>query len=109
MALISAFLLAMGDAGVNNVIYTTVPIVWGDKSLPAYGLFKVTLSEIHCLTIFAQVFQTTAAAISFGIAADITLWGYLGLMIGSGACAFVGYIFLRRRDSIRENSETGGS
>ena len=53
MALISAFLLAMGDAGVNNVIYTTVPIVWGDKSLPAYGLFKVSLSEIHCLTIFA--------------------------------------------------------
>ena len=40
LALVSAFVLAMGDAGVNNVIYTTVPIVWGDKSLPAYGLFK---------------------------------------------------------------------
>ena len=53
MALVSAFLLAMGDAGVNNVIYTTVPIVWGDKSLPAYGLFKVRLPEIHCLNIFA--------------------------------------------------------
>jgi len=90
MALVSAFLMAMGDAGVNNVIYTSVPIVWGDKSLPAYGLFKV--------------FQTTAGAISFGIAADITLWTYLGIMIGSGACAFIGYIFLRRRDSLRENS-----
>ena len=45
LALVSAFLLAMGDAGVNNVIYTTVPIVWGDKSLPAYGLFKVSLNE----------------------------------------------------------------
>ena len=41
-----------GDAGVNNVIYTTVPIVWGDKSLPAYGLFKVSLPEIPCLNIF---------------------------------------------------------
>lgn len=45
LALVSAFLLAMGDAGVNNVIYTTVPIVWGDKSLPAYGLFKVSLNN----------------------------------------------------------------
>ena len=53
MALVSAFLLAMGDAGVNNVIYTTVPIVWGDKSLPAYGLFKVQSPGIHCLKIFA--------------------------------------------------------
>ena len=52
MALVSAFLLAMGDAGVNNVIYTTVPIVWGDKSLPAYGLFKVSLQGIHCFKIF---------------------------------------------------------
>ena len=53
MALVSAFLLAMGDAGVNNVIYTTVPIVWGDKSLPAYGLFKVKFTKINCLTKFA--------------------------------------------------------
>ena len=45
LALVAAFLLAMGDAGVNNVIYTTVPIVWGDKSLPAYGLFKVSLNN----------------------------------------------------------------
>ena len=36
----SAFLLGMGDAGVMNVIYTTVPIIFGNKSLSAYGLCK---------------------------------------------------------------------
>ena len=40
MALASAALLGMGDAGVSNVIYTTIPIVWGNKSLSAFGLFK---------------------------------------------------------------------
>ena len=40
LALVAAYLIGMGDAGVSNVIYTTVPIVWGDKSLPAFGVFK---------------------------------------------------------------------
>ena len=39
--------------------------------------------------------QMTAAAISFGIAAAISLWVHMGIMIGIGALAFVGYVFLR--------------
>ena len=39
--------------------------------------------------------QMTAAAISFGIAAAISLWVHMGIMIGMGALAFVGYVFLR--------------
>ena len=38
LALASAFLLGIADAGIMNVIYTTVPIIWSDKSLSAYGL-----------------------------------------------------------------------
>ena len=37
----------------------------------------------------------TATAISFGIAARISLWVHMGIMIGLGVLAFTGYIFLR--------------
>ena len=37
----------------------------------------------------------TATAISFGIAAKISLWVHMGIMIGLGVLAFTGYIFLR--------------
>jgi len=90
LALISAFLLGTADAGIMNVIYTTVPIIWGNKSLSAYGL--------------CQMFQTIGAAVSFGIAALISLWIHMGIMIGIGVLAFTGYVFLRKRDTSREVS-----
>ena len=95
----------MGDAGVSNVIYTTVPIVWGDKSLPAFGVFKEgfylnsrgfdNIQSERIKDKNNQTVQMTATAISFGIAAEISLWVHMGIMIGLGVLAFTGYIFLR--------------
>ena len=39
--------------------------------------------------------QMTATAISFGIAAEVSLWVHMGIMIGLGVLALIGYIFLR--------------
>ena len=42
IALVTAFLLGFGDAGLNNVIYTTITKVWSTNSAPAFALMKVT-------------------------------------------------------------------
>ena len=40
LALIAAVLLGFSDAGINNIIYTTIPLIWKDNTLPAFSLFK---------------------------------------------------------------------
>ena len=40
MVLVTAFMLGLGDAGVNNVIYTTISTVWHHDSAPAFALMK---------------------------------------------------------------------
>ena len=37
----TAFLLGLGDSGVNNVIYTTISNIWSKNSAPAFALMKV--------------------------------------------------------------------
>ena len=41
IAVFTAFLLGIGDAGVNNVIYTTISKIWKKESAPAFALMKV--------------------------------------------------------------------
>ena len=44
----TAFLLGLGDSGVNNVIYTTISNIWSKNSAPAFALMKVnTLSVLE--------------------------------------------------------------
>jgi len=45
LALITAFLLGLGDAGVNNVIYTTITSIWKDDTVSAFGLMKENFSK----------------------------------------------------------------
>ncbi len=85
IALIAAILLAMSDAGINNIIYTTIPLIWKENTLPAFSLFKL--------------FQNSAGAISFAIAAEINLFQYLGLLIGIGSIALVCFLILQIRQS----------
>ena len=40
IVLVTAFMLGLGDAGVNNVIYTTISTVWHHDSAPAFALMK---------------------------------------------------------------------
>jgi len=40
LVIVTAFLLGLGDAGVNNVIYTTISSVWHEDSAPAFALMK---------------------------------------------------------------------
>ena len=42
LAFATAFLLGLGDSGVNNVIYTTISNTWSDNSAPAFALMKVS-------------------------------------------------------------------
>ena len=83
IALIAAILLAMSDAGINNIIYTTIPLIWKENTLPAFSLFKL--------------FQNSAGAISFAIAAQINLFQYLGLLIGIGSIALICFLNLQIR------------
>ena len=83
IALIAAILLAMSDAGINNIIYTTIPLIWKENTLPAFSLFKL--------------FQNSAGAISFAIAAQINLFQYLGLLIGIGSIALICFLILQIR------------
>ena len=85
VALIAAILLAISDAGFNNIIYTKIPSIWKEDTLPAFSLFKL--------------FQHTAGAISFAIAAEINLFQYLGLLIGIGGMALIGSLILHIRQS----------
>ena len=85
VALVTAVLLGFSDAGINNVIYTSIPLIWKDNTLPAFSLFKL--------------FQNSAGAISFAIAAEINLFQYLGLLIGIGSIALVCFLFLQIRQS----------
>ena len=40
LALLTAFMLGVGDAGVNNVIYTSISSIWSDDSASAFALMK---------------------------------------------------------------------
>ena len=46
LALVTAFLLGLGDAGVNNVIYTSITLIWKDDTVSAFGLMKEYFSKI---------------------------------------------------------------
>ena len=41
IAVVTAFLLGFGDAGVLNVIYTTISEVWSTNSATAFAIMKV--------------------------------------------------------------------
>ena len=43
IAVFTAFLLGLGDAGVNNAIYTTISKIWKKESAPAFALMKVLI------------------------------------------------------------------
>jgi len=84
LALITAFLLGLGDAGVNNVIYTTITFIWKDDTVSAFGLMK-------CL-------QSSASAISFAIASIMNLYGNMLLLVAFSISTIITYIILRRRN-----------
>ena len=46
LALVTAFLLGLGDAGVNNVIYTSITLIWKDDTVSAFGLMKEYFSKV---------------------------------------------------------------
>merc|ERR1712130_307906 len=74
----TGFLLGLGDAGVNNVIYTTISKIWCKNSAPAFALMK-------CL-------QSSACAISFAIAQNINILSSIGILL-SFAVLTVGTYF----------------
>jgi len=82
LALAVAVMLGLGDAAINNVIYSTVSTAWKDESASAFALMK-------CL-------QSSAAAISFGIAALISLWWHISILVVIGTLTCVTFISLRR-------------
>jgi len=82
LALAVAVMLGLGDAAINNVIYSTVSTAWKDESASAFALMK-------CL-------QSSAAAISFGIAALISLWWHISILVVIGTVTCVTFISLRR-------------
>jgi MFS family permease len=84
LALFTAFLLGLGDAGVNNVIYTTITFIWKDDTVSAFGLMK-------CL-------QSSASAISFAIASIMNLYGNMLLLVAFSISTIITYIILRRRN-----------
>jgi len=83
LALFTAFLLGLGDAGVNNVIYTSITFIWKDDTVSAFGLMK-------CL-------QSSASAISFAIASIMNLYGNMLLLVAFSISTIITYIILRRR------------
>jgi len=83
LALFTAFLLGLGDAGVNNVIYTTITFIWKDDTVSAFGLMK-------CL-------QSSASAISFALASSMNIYMNMLLLIGFSISTIITYIVLRRR------------
>jgi len=44
VVLLTAFLCGFGDAGINNIIYTTISAIWYEDTAPAYALMK----ELSC-------------------------------------------------------------
>jgi len=84
LALFTAFLLGLGDAGVNNVIYTTITFIWKDDTVSAFGLMK-------CL-------QSSASAISFAIASIMNLYENMLLLVAFSISTIITYIILRRRN-----------
>jgi len=82
LALATATMLGLGDAAINNVIYSTVSTVWKAESASAFALMK-------CL-------QSSAAAISFGIASSINLWWHISILGVIGSITVVTFIILRR-------------
>jgi len=84
LALFTAFLLGLGDAGVNNVIYTTITFIWKDDTVSAFGLMK-------CL-------QSSASAISFAIASIMNLYENMLLLVAFSILTIITYIILRRRN-----------
>ena len=40
LALVTAVMLGLGDAAINNVIYSTVSTVWKEESASAFALMK---------------------------------------------------------------------
>lgn len=84
LALVTAFLLGLGDAGVNNVIYTSITLIWKDDTVSAFGLMK-------CL-------QSSASAISFAIASIMNLYENMLLLVAFSILTIITYIILRRRN-----------
>merc|ERR1712193_410946 len=82
MALITAVMLGLSDAAINNVIYSTVSTVWKEESASAFALMKCT--------------QSAASAISFGIGAKINLLAHIGILGVFGVTTAVTFVMLRR-------------
>ena len=82
LALAVAVMLGLGDLVVNNVIYSTVSAAWKGETTEAFALMKCA--------------QSSAAAISFGIAASISLWWHILILLVLGIATYVTFIILRR-------------
>ena len=82
LALAAAVMLGLGDSVVNNVIYSTVSAAWKGETTEAFALMKCA--------------QSSAAAISFGIAASISLWWHILILLVLGIATCATFIILRR-------------
>lgn len=83
LALLTAFMLGVGDAGVNNVIYTSISSIWSDDSASAFALMK-------CI-------QSAACAISFACASYLDLYLNLVVLLCFSVLTVLSYVMLRRR------------
>lgn len=92
LALLTAFMLGLGDAGVNNVIYTSISSIWSTDSASAFALMK-------CI-------QSAACAISFACAERIDLYMNLMVLLFFSVATVLSYIILRRRTvSVPQHSD----
>lgn len=95
LVLLTAFLLGFGDAGVNNVIYTSISTIWHADSAPAFALMK-------CI-------QSAACAISFAIASKINLMYNVIILVVFAVMTIVSYISLHRVVQSRQLEESSQS
>ena len=53
LALVTAVMLGLGDAAINNVIYSTVSTVWKEESASAFALMKEKVSQGQFVATFS--------------------------------------------------------
>ena len=58
LALLTAFMLGLGDAGVNNVIYTSISSIWSTDSASAFALMKEWFGIFILLLLYQDIMHT---------------------------------------------------
>ncbi|CAH0547995.1 unnamed protein product [Brassicogethes aeneus] len=95
VALFCSFLLGLGDACYNTQIYSILGGVYSKNSAAAFAIFKFT--------------QSVAAAICFGYASAVALYGQLGVLLVLAILGTVSFVMVEwtiKREASKRSSNT---